>query len=133
MRVLENLNPKNVFTFFEDICNIPHGSRNTKQISDYLVQFAKERNLTYLQDEHNNVIIWKEGTEGYENSPSVMLQGHIDMVCEKAPDCTIDMEKEGIQLIYKDGVISADGTTLGGDDGIAVAYSLALLDSTDNL
>ena len=131
MRVLEHLEPNKVFYYFEEITKIPHGSTNTKQISDYLVEFAKERNLKYLQDDANNVIIWKEGTQGYENSAPVMLQGHIDMVCEKAPDCTIDMENEGLHLVYEDGTISANGTTLGGDDGIAVAYAMALLDSED--
>lgn len=131
MRVLENLEPKRVFHYFEDICQIPHGSTNTKEISDYLVQFAIDHQLKYVQDTSNNVIIWKPGTAGYENSAPVMLQGHIDMVCEKEADCPIDMEKEGLKLLVNNGIISADGTTLGGDDGIAVAYNLALLDSKD--
>ena len=131
MRVLENCEPKQVFYYFEEICKIPHGSRNTKQISDYLVAFAKEHGFDYVQDEMNNVIIYKPATPGYENAPTVILQGHMDMVCEKRPDVQHDFEKDGLNLSVKDGYVTANGTTLGGDDGIAVAYALALLDSTD--
>lgn len=131
MGILSNLEPKPVFHFFEEICQIPHGSTNTKQISDYCAGFAEKRGLKYIQDKSNNVIIFKPGTAGYENNAPIMLQGHLDMVCEKDKDCTIDMEKEGLQLQLQDGTISAKGTTLGGDDGIAAAYALALLDSTD--
>lgn len=131
MNVLSNLEPYNVFKYFEEICNIPHGSRNTKKISDYCVNFAKEHKLKYLQDNNNNIIIWKKGTTGYENSAPVMIQGHMDMVCEKDADCDIDMENEGLRLRYDNGIISADGTTLGGDDGIAIAYALAILASDD--
>lgn len=129
MKILENLEPKNVFRFFEEICGIPHGSHETKAISDYLVAFAVERNLKYRQEECNNVIIWKNATPGYENSPTVMIQGHIDMVCEKEPDCKKDMSKEGLDLFIDGDVIGAKGTTLGGDDGVAVAIALAILDS----
>ena len=83
MRVLENCEPKKVFYYFEEICKIPHGSRNTRQISDYLVDFAKEHGFKYVQDELNNVVIYKPATPGYENAPTVILQGHMDMVCEK--------------------------------------------------
>ena len=131
MRVLENCEPKNVFYYFEEICKIPHGSRNTKQISDYLVNFAKDHGFDYVQDELNNVVIYKPATAGYENAPTVILQGHMDMVCEKRPDVEHDFEKDGLNLSVKDGYVSANGTTLGGDDGIAVAYALAILDSTD--
>lgn len=131
MRVLENCEPKQVFYYFEEICKIPHGSGNTKQISDYLVNFAKEHNFDYIQDEMNNVIIYKPATVGYENAPAVILQGHMDMVCEKRPDVEHDFTKDGLNLSVKDGYVTANGTTLGGDDGIAVAYALALLDSTD--
>lgn len=129
MSVLAGLEPQSVFKYFEEICGIPHGSSNTKQISDYLVKFAKERGLRYIQDEKNNVIIFKDGSRGYEKSKPVIIQGHIDMVCEKEKDCDIDFEKEGLRLQCIDGVISAKGTTLGGDDGIAVAYAMAILDS----
>lgn len=131
MGILSNLEPEPVFRYFEEICGIPHGSSNTKKISDYLMSFAMEHSLKAVQDDSNNVIIWKEGTAGYENAAPVMLQGHMDMVCEKEEGCEIDFENEGIRLQLQDGTISADGTTLGGDDGIAVAYMLALLDSTE--
>ena len=131
MRVLENCEPKRVFYYFEEICKIPHGSGNTKQISDYLVDFAKEHGFDYVQDEMNNVVIYKPASKGYENAPTVILQGHMDMVCEKRPGVEHDFEKDGLNLSVRDGYISANGTTLGGDDGIAVAYALALLDSTD--
>lgn len=83
MRVLEKLEPRSVFCFFEDLCRIPHGSGNTKAISDYCVRFAQERGLRCVQDAVNNIIIWKGGTPGYENAPTVILQGHLDMVAEK--------------------------------------------------
>lgn len=131
MRALENLKPENVFYYFEEIANIPHGSRNTKQISDYLVNFAKERNLEHYQDELNNVVIIKEASEGYESAEPVIIQGHMDMVCEKENGSTIDFEKDGLELYVEDGFVKAKDTTLGGDDGIAVAYALALLDSKE--
>ncbi len=131
MNVLEHLEPKNVFHYFEEICAIPHGSRNTKAISDYLVSFAKERGLTYYQDESNNVVIIKEASKGYEDAEPVILQGHMDMVCEKEKGCDIDFEKDGLRLYVDGDFVKAKDTTLGGDDGIAVAYALALLDAKD--
>ena len=131
MKVLSSLEPHKVFEYFEEICSIPHGSSNTKKISDYLVTFAREHDLRYIKDQSNNVIIFKDGTPGYEASAPVMLQGHMDMVCEKDKDCNIDFERDGLELVLNDGIISANGTTLGGDDGIAVAYALAILDSSD--
>lgn len=131
MKVLSSLEPHKVFEYFEEICSIPHGSSNTKKISNYLVTFAREHDLRYIKDQSNNVIIFKDGTPGYEASAPVMLQGHMDMVCEKDKDCNIDFERDGLELVLKDGIISANGTTLGGDDGIAVAYALAILDSSD--
>ncbi len=131
MTVLENLEPRKVYKYFEEICGIPHGSYNTKAISDYLVEFAKNKNLRYIQDNSNNVIIFKDGTKGYEASLPVMIQGHMDMVCEKENDCDIDFEKEGLRLKCDGKIITAEGTTLGGDDGIAVAYALAILASDD--
>ena len=127
---LAGLNPASVFGYFEEICAIPHGSRNTKAISDYLVSFAKARNLRYIQDEVNNVIIFQEGTCGYEDHAPVILQGHMDMVCEKDASCPIDMAVEGLDVTHDGRCVFAKGTTLGGDDGIAVAYALALLDDT---
>lgn len=132
MGVLSGLEPKNVFRFFEEICSIPHGSGNIDRMSDYLVEFAKERNLFYVQDHVKNVIIVKEATEGYEDQLPVILQGHMDMVAVKKPDYDIDMKTEGLRLAIDGDKIYAEGTSLGGDDGIAVAYGLALLDS-DNL
>ena len=127
---LAGIEPASVFGFFEEICSIPHGSRNEKAISDYLVSFAKARNLRYIQDEVNNVIIFQEGTCGYEDHEPVILQGHMDMVCEKDASCPIDMAVEGLDVTHDGRCVFAKGTTLGGDDGIAVAYALALLDDT---
>lgn len=124
---LAGLEPAAVFGYFEEICAIPHGSRNTKMISDYLVGFAKAHNLTYLQDEMNNVILFAPGTCGMEDRPPVILQGHIDMVCEKEASCPIDMAAEGLDVTHDDTCVYAKGTTLGGDDGIAAAMALALL------
>ena len=131
MRVLENLEPKKVFEYFEEICSIPHGSRDTKRISDYLVQFAVDHGFTYYQDEMNNVIIIAEATEGYENAEPIIMQGHMDMVCEKENDVTIDFEKDGLNLYVDGDFVKAKGTTLGGDDGVAIAYALAILDSKE--
>lgn len=117
--------------FFEEISAIPHGSGNCSAIADYLVSFAKERSLFCHRDGADNVIIKKAATKGYEARPTVIIQGHTDMVAEKLPELDIDMASEGLKL-WRDGdFLRAEGTTLGGDDGIAVAYALALLDSTD--
>ena len=124
---LAGLEPASVFAYFEKICSIPHGSRNTKLISDYLVSFAQEHGLKCIQDSLNNVILFAPATKGYENRPAVILQGHMDMVCEKDEDCLIDMATEGLDVTHDGNVVFAKGTTLGGDDGIAVAYALALL------
>lgn len=128
MAVLEQLEPKDVFGYFEKICEIPHGSGNTAPMSNYLVTFAKEHQLEAIQDEMGNVIIRKPASAGYENAPGVILQGHMDMVAEKMPGSAHDFEKDGLKLeILEDKFISAKETTLGGDDGIAVAYGLALM------
>ena len=124
---LAGLEPQAVFAYFEQLCSIPHGSGNTKAISDYLVSFAKEHGMKYTQDSLNNVIIFAEGTCGQENHPPVMIQGHMDMVCQKDPDCTINMKTDGLDVTHDDSAVFARGTTLGGDDGIAVAYALAIL------
>lgn len=126
MSVLDQSKP--MFKYFEQISRIPRGSFNEKAISDYLVNFAKEHNLKYMQDEMNNVIIYKDATQGYENSPAVMLQGHIDMVCEKNHDCNHDFEKDPLDLYIDEGWLKAKGTTLGADDGFAVAYMLSVLE-----
>ena len=129
MSVLSNLEPRSVFRFFEEITRIPHGSGNVGQISDYLAEFAGERGLFCIQDELKNIIITKDATPGYENEPAVIIQGHMDMVAVKKPDCDIDMKTEGLRVAVNGDLIYAEGTSLGGDDGIAVAYALALLDS----
>ena len=129
--MLEHLQPSAVFSFFEEICSIPHGSYNIGKISDYLVDFAKKRNLQVTQDKVGNVIIVKEATEGYEDKEPVIIQGHMDMVAVKDDNCEKDMMTEGLDLVVDGDWISAKGTSLGGDDGIAVAYALAILDSKD--
>lgn len=129
MGILSGLEPKSVFTFFEEICQIPHGSGNVEAISDYLLKFAKDRNLFCIQDDLKNIIIIKEAAAGYEKEAPYILQGHMDMVAVREPDCDIDMAKEGLRLKTADGKVYAEGTSLGGDDGIGVAYCLALLDA----
>lgn len=128
MGVLSGLEPERVFYYFEEMTKIPHGTYNTKAISDFCVEFAKKNNLEYIQDSLNNVIIKKPGTAGYENSEPVILQGHLDMVCEKTEESEHDFEKDPLTLVIKDDDIYANQTTLGGDDGIAVAMTLAILE-----
>ena len=124
---LAGLQPAGVFGYFEKLCSYPHGSGNTKQISDYLVSFAQEQGLRYIQDSLNNVILFGDGTCGYEDHEPVVLQGHMDMVCDKDADCPIDMDTQGLDVTHDGTYVFANGTTLGGDNGIAVAYALALL------
>ena len=131
MSDLSALEPRQVFHFFRENCANPHGSGNTKAISDYLVAFAKERSLSCIQDKLNNVLIFAPASQGYEDHPPVIVQGHMDMVCAKDPDSTHDFETDGLELRTDGKFLYANGTTLGGDDGIAVAYALALLDSKD--
>ncbi|MBE6968430.1 MAG: aminoacyl-histidine dipeptidase [Ruminococcaceae bacterium] len=132
MAVLSGLQPERVFSYFEKLCSVPHGSGNTKQISDLLVGFAKELGLKYRQDEINNVIIWKDASPGYENAEPIMMQGHMDMVCAKTEDCTKDMTKEGLDVETDGEFVWAKQTSLGGDDCIGVAMTLAIL-SDDSL
>ena len=124
---LAGLEPAAVFAQFEKLCSMPHGSGNTKIISDYLVSWAKEHDLRYIQDDLNNVIIFGAGTCGYEDHAPVIIQGHMDMVCEKDEDCPIDMATQGVDVTHNGEYVYANGSTLGGDDGIAVAVGLALL------
>ena len=131
MEVLSALQPRAVFHYFEELCAIPHGSGNTKAVSDWCAAFAKARGLEYHQDALNNIIIIKEAAPGYEGAEPVILQGHLDMVCEKEPGCQKDLEREGLDLESDGDFVTARGTTLGGDDGVAVAMALALLDSRD--
>lgn len=123
--------PEKLFHFFEEISAIPRGSGNEKGISDYLVKFARDRGLWVYQDEAYNVIIKKGGSRGAEDRPAVMLQGHLDMVCEKIAGVEHDFEKEGIDLVVKDGILTANGTTLGSDNGVAVALMLMVLDDEE--
>jgi len=124
---LAGLEPAAVFGYFEEICSIPHGSRNTKLISDYLVNFAKSHELRYIQDDADNVIIFGDATPGYEDHAPIILQGHMDMVCEKDAGCTIDMTTDGLDVTHDGNVVFAKGTTLGADNGIAVAMGMAIL------
>ena len=128
MSVLSGLKPESVFKYFEALCSVPHGSGNTKQISDLCVSYAKKLGLRYRQEPCNNVIIWKDGSAGYEDAAPIMLQGHIDMVCAKTDDCTKDMAKDGLDLRTDGEWVWADKTSLGGDNGIAVAMILAILE-----
>ncbi len=129
MERLKNSSANAVFHFFEEICRIPHGSGNIDAISDYLAAFAKERGLICVQDSVKNVIIIKDAAAGYEEEEPLLLQGHMDMVAVKKPGCEKDMRTEGLDLAIDGDWLYAEGTSLGGDDGIAVAYMLALLDS----
>lgn len=128
---LKDLKPSLVFQYLEEISEIPRGSGNEKDISDYLVKFAKDRNFEVIQDDALNVIIKKPATAGYENAPGVILQGHMDMVCEKNKNTNHDFDKDPLNLRIIDDMIYATNTTLGADNGIAIAYSLAILASTD--
>ncbi|MBQ9347176.1 MAG: aminoacyl-histidine dipeptidase [Oscillibacter sp.] len=128
MPVLDSLEPRPVFRLFEELCSIPHGSRHTKAISDWCAAFARARGLEVRQDEANNVIIKAPASPGCERADMLILQGHLDMVCEKEAGCPLDMDRQGLDLAIEDGYVKAKGTTLGGDDGIAVAMALAVLD-----
>ena len=119
--------------YFEEISAIPHPSSSTEKIADYLVDFAKAHGLFYVRDAYNNVLIRKEATPGMEHASPICFQGHTDMVAECDPGVTIDMEKEAITLVRDGDFLRADGTTLGGDDGVAVAYALAILAKTSVL
>ena len=131
MAVLDNCKPERVFHYFEEICNIPHPSYHEEKISAYLVDFAKAHNLEYYTDDLYNVIMIKEASAGMENVEPLILQGHMDMVAEQEPDCKKDMLTEGLDLEVVDGYVTAKGTTLGGDDGIAVAMALAILEDEE--
>jgi len=128
---LESLQPAKVFHYFKEISNIPRRSGNEQEASDYCVAFAKERGLQVSQDDFLNIVIRKPGTPGYENSDSVIIQGHLDMVCEQNAGTNHDFEKDPIDLMIDGDWLTANGTTLGADNGIAVALALALLDSED--
>lgn len=124
---LNTLKYPKVFEYFEEISNIPRGSGNTKEISNYIYNFGKDNGFETYQDDTNNVIIIKQANEGYEKKPAIMLQGHIDMVAEKDSTSIHDFLKDPLDLHVENGFLKANGTTLGADDGIAVAYMLAIL------
>ncbi len=129
MNVLKNLEPAGVMRYFEELNSIPRASKKEQKVSDWLVKFAKDRKLEVIQDQFLNVIIKKPATTGYEHVPTLILQGHMDMVCEKNQETVHDFDKEGIKLRIDGDLIKGTGTTLGADNGIAVAFALALLDS----
>lgn len=128
---MEKINPERVFEYFDKITKIPRGSGNMEKISQYCVDFAKQHSLKVVCDDVKNVIIYKDGTKGYEMSEPVILQGHLDMVCQKEADCDIDFEKDGLKTYIDGDFIKAEGTTLGADNGIAVAMILSILESND--
>lgn len=129
--ILKGLKPERVFKFFEKISAIPRGSSNTEAISDYCEEFAKSRELEYVREKCGNIIIRKDASAGCKSLEPILIQGHLDMVWEKTVDCDIDFENEGLRLKRDDEFVFAEGTTLGGDDGIAVAMGLAILDDDD--
>lgn len=120
-----------VLEYFEEICSIPHGSGNTEKIADYCVDFAKSHNLKFYRDEANNVIIYKNGTKGYENSAPIILQGHLDMVCQKTPESKINFETDGLDIYVDGDFIRARGTTLGADDGMGMSIMFAILEDNE--
>ena len=124
---LEGLEPKAVFQYFEEIANIPHGSWNCGPISQYLVDFADKHGLRSIRDKANNVIIFKNASAGYEDHAPMILQGHMDMVCQKDEGVSINFETDPLDLVVEGDLIYAKGTTLGADDGIALALFLAVL------
>lgn len=128
MGVLTGLYPQRVFDYFEELTRIPRGSGNEKAVSDYLVSFAKEHGLSYVQDKANNVIMIKEASDGYEAQEPIILQGHMDMVAVKDADCSLSLEHDALDIGVEGDTVYAKGTSLGGDDGIALAYVLALLE-----
>ena len=127
MSILSALKPADVFGYFEKLCSVPHGSGNTRIISDLCAGFARELGLKYRQDEANNLVIWKDASPGYEGAEPIILQGHMDMVCTKTEDCPKDMAAEGLDLVTDGEWVWAKDTTLGGDNCIAVAMILAIL------
>ncbi len=127
--VVKGYEPARVFEIFEELCAIPHGSGNEKGIADYIEKFATERGIFILRDETGNVFLRKNATDGYGDVAPIMLQGHMDMVCEKNADSNHDFLRDGLTLKVVDGMLWANGTTLGGDNGIAVAMMLALLET----
>jgi dipeptidase D len=131
MSVLNGLQPERVFYYFEEITKIPHGSGDMSAIASFCVEFAKKHNLKYYHDEENNVVIYKDGTNGLENAEPIILQGHLDMVCQKTEDCSFDFSNDSLEIFIDGDFIKAKNTTLGADNGIAVASVLAILESNN--
>ena len=131
MNVLYKIKPEKVFRFFEEISAVPRGSGHNDKIKEYCENFAKQRNLKNISDDAGNVIIFKDASTDCKSMTPVIIQGHLDMVWEKDDSCNINFETDGLELCVDGDYIYAKGTTLGGDDGIAVAMCLAILDSDD--
>lgn len=131
MQNIDNLEPKSVFGYFKEISEIPHGSGNMEKISEYCMEFAKKHSLKALRDDANNVIVYKSASKGYENAEPIILQGHLDMVCQKDGSINIDFEKDGIEIYIDGDYLKAKGTTLGADNGIAVAMIMSVLERDD--
>jgi dipeptidase D len=129
--VLAGLQPREVLRFFEILSSIPRCSGNKKGAADWVVKFAQDRGLEAAQDDMHCVLVKKPGTHGLENAPALILHGHLDLVCEKAEGVTHDTPSDPIQLRVEGDYITANGTSLGADNGIRVSYILALLDSSD--
>jgi len=125
---MDNLKPERVFKYFGEICKIPHGSGNMEKISTYCEEFAKSNGLDYIRDDANNVIIYKPASAGYETAAPVILQGHLDMVCQKDEGVDINFEVDGLDIYLDGDYLKAKGTTLGADNGIAVAMIMAILE-----
>lgn len=131
MSGIENLEPKLVWKHFNEICKIPHCSKHEEKIRDYIVKFAKQQKLVVKTDKIGNVLVLKPASSGLKNKPSIILQGHMDMVCEKNSDVTHDFSKDPLHLKLNGDILMASGTTLGADNGIGVAVGLALLEATN--
>ena len=129
--LLDAYEPRRYMRYFEEITRIPHNTEDEAHLAAYIREVAKTAGLESYQDPHGNVLVRMPATEGYENAPAVLFQGHMDMVAVQTPDCTMDMKTEGLKVGIDGDSVYAEGTSLGGDDGIAVAYALALLDSED--
>ncbi len=131
MKCLKHLSPQPLWNYFEEICQVPRPSKKEDKIRQFLLDFAQTHNLKARRDEIGNVLIYKLATPGRENDPVVILQSHMDMVCEKNNDTVHDFEKDSIKAFVDDGWVRAKGTTLGSDDGIGMAAQMAILTSTD--
>lgn len=131
MSVLKGLQPERVFYYFEEITKIPHGSGDMDKIAEFCVNFAKEHNLKYYHDKENNVVIYKDGTKHLKNAEPIILQGHLDMVCQKTEESKIDFTKDALEVFIDGDYVKAKNTTLGADNGIAVASVLAILESDE--